>query len=461
MPPRLSWFWMGIFASLLLFECATALQAEEIVRAPPLPCDLTQVRHIQALAGSARAKELLSRQGFVVTEEQFSQIFEPYLPNTQVKMPVFITVDSAWHTYHVLLEEGVQQVEVGQAKVLRRFSEQLYHVAAARKDPSNVVYRDLAAFAAVGWAIQDSTCLQHLPADIRSMVLQALECTQTGETPLFFGLQAENSRPAGFYTKTPELARYFVARRWYASSAFRVKSETETLRALYLTLLIESHVELRRLHRQLADYPEAMVGPRDDPGVVQYAELAAKLTEGSLTEESIPRILSDFRREASKLPGPQINDQFLPPYQFAIRLEETKGMRLLGACQLPSAILFQKTTEPTIAERVLPSGLDVFAAGPLACAAGRRALKATAPDVATYEAVCHTDCGPLPPSLHGQAMQLLHLLHEPLSGTAPPSIANVRLAGQAALVGPGGLGRGAAHLGPPCEAGGSPRVHVR
>jgi len=424
MPRKLSCFWMGIVASVLLFGFTTALHAEETARAPQLPYDLTKVGHIQAFVGSAQAKDVLSRQGFVVTEEQFRQIFEPYLPAIRVKMPVFITVDSAWHTYHVLLEEGVQQVEMGQARLLRRFSERLYQITAGRKGPSQVVYHDLAAFAAVGWAIQDSTSLQHMPADLRAMVVRTLKAMETGGTALFFELplQSENFRPAGFYTKTPELARYFVARRWYATSAFRLKSETETLRALYLTLLIESDVELKRLHRQLTTPPEAMVGPRDDPGVVQYAQLASTLAAGSLTEEKIPRILSDFRREASKLPGPWINDQFLLPEQFAAREEETKGMRVLGACQLPSAILFQKTTEPTIAKRFLPSGVDVFAAGPLACDAGRRALKTIEPDTATYEAVCRADCGPLPPSLHGRAMQLLHLLHDPLPGTAPVAL---------------------------------------
>ena len=419
-----SCFWMGIVASVLAFGCTTALQAEETARAPQLPYELTKVRHIQAFVGSARAKDLLSRQGFVVTEEQFRQIFSPYLPAPRVKMPVFITVDSAWHTYHVLLEEGVQQVEMGQARLLRRFSERLYQIAVGRKGPSKVVYHDLAAFAAVGWAVQDSTCLQHLPADERAMVVRTLKAMETGAPALFFELplQPENFRPAGFYTKTPELARYFVARRWYATSAFRLKSETETLRALYLTLLIESDLELKRLHRQLTTPPEAMVGPTDDPGVVQYAQLASKLATGSLTEEKIPRILSHFRREVSKLPGPRINDQFLLPEQFAARQEETKGMRVLGACQLPSAILFQKTTEPTIPKRFLPSGVDVFAAGPLACDAGCRALKAMESETATYEAVCRADCGPLPPSLHGRAMELLHLLHEPLPGTAPVAL---------------------------------------
>lgn len=421
---RSSWFWMGIFASMLLFRFTGASQAEERTTGPQLPYDLERVRYIEGFVGSPRAKDLLSRQGFVVTDEQFRQIFSPYLPALRAGMPTFITVDSVWHTYHVLLEEGVQQVEMGQARLLQRFSERLHQIAMSRKDPSNAIYHDLAAFAAVGWAVQDSTCLQHLPNGEQAEVTQALKAMESGGTSLFFELplQPENFRPAGFYTKTPELARYFVARRWYATSAFRLKSEAETLRALYLTLLIESDVELKQLHHQLTTTPEAMVGPTDDPGIVQYAQLASNLAKGALTEENIPRIVSDFRHQARELPGPQINDQFLTPEQFVAREDETKGMRVLGACQLPSAILFQKTTEPTIANRILPSGVDVFAAGPLACDAGRRALKAIEPNAATYKAVCQTDCGPLPSSLHGQAMQLLRLIHEPLPETVPAAL---------------------------------------
>jgi hypothetical protein len=393
-------------------------------RVPQLPYDLAQVRHIDGFTGSQRAKNLLAHQGFVVTEEQFRQIFEPYLPSSHVKMPTFITVDSAWHTYHVLLEEGVQDVELGQARLLQRFSRRLHQIASGHKAASVPVYHDLATFAAVAWAIQDSTCLGHLPSDERATVTQALRAIESGGKALFFELplQPENLRPAGFYTKTPELAHYFTARRWYATSAFRLKSEVETLRALYLSWLVESDPELRRLHSQLTTPPERMVGPTDDPGVVQYAELASRLAKGSFTEEKIPQIVNDFRREASKFPGPQINDQFLLPNQFAVREEETKGMRLFGDCQLPSAILFQKTIEPAITTRALPSGVDVFAAGPLACEAGRRALRSMEPAIAVYEAVCRAECGSLPDSLHGKAMDLLRLIQEPLPKTAPAAL---------------------------------------
>ena len=96
-----------------------------------------------------------------------------------VKMPIFITVDSAWHTYHVLLEEGVQQVELGQAGSCSVFRSD-YARSRRPARSSTTVYRDLAAFAAVGWAVQDSTCLQRLPADERATVAQALKAMKSG-----------------------------------------------------------------------------------------------------------------------------------------------------------------------------------------------------------------------------------------------------------------------------------------
>jgi hypothetical protein len=134
---------------------------------------------------------------------------------------------------------------------LRRFSERLHQVVSGHNGRANDVYRDLAVFAAVAWAIQDSACLRHLPADERTEVAKTLKAVASGGRALFFGLplQPQDFRPAGFYTRTPELAHYFSARRWYATSAFRLKSATETLRAIYLAMLVESDIRYRLIDK--------------------------------------------------------------------------------------------------------------------------------------------------------------------------------------------------------------------
>ena len=98
--------------------------------------ELEKVRGMEAFAGSAEARLLLRQNGFVVADPMFKQIFEAYIKSPEIEppsednphgsiLPVFITTDSAWHTYHLLLEEGVRELEAIQAERLLRFSRRL------------------------------------------------------------------------------------------------------------------------------------------------------------------------------------------------------------------------------------------------------------------------------------------------------------------------------------------------
>jgi hypothetical protein len=98
--------------------------------------DLRSVNGIETFGGSVAARELLGRNGFVVADPAFKQIFEPYIKSPQVEvrstknprgssLPAFITTDSAWHTYHVLLQEGVKGMEEIQCPRLLAFSRRL------------------------------------------------------------------------------------------------------------------------------------------------------------------------------------------------------------------------------------------------------------------------------------------------------------------------------------------------
>jgi HEAT repeat protein len=66
------------------------------------------VQGIDKFDGSASAWRLLETNGFVVADPVYKQIFEPYLDTS---LPPFITTDSAWDAYQVLLAAGVKQLE--------------------------------------------------------------------------------------------------------------------------------------------------------------------------------------------------------------------------------------------------------------------------------------------------------------------------------------------------------------
>src|SRR6185437_1286290 len=99
--------------------------------------------------------------------------------------------------------------------------------------------------------------------------------------------------------------------------------------------------------------------------------------------------------------------------------KEGRGFRLLPPRQLPCAICFQETVEPRIPNRTYPSGLDFIVASPVlrSQAAVRAAQSEFGKSVA--DLIVKTDCGPMPDSLHGEAMQLLATLQQPLPAKVP------------------------------------------
>jgi hypothetical protein len=249
-----------------------------------LPYRLEDVKYSERFVGSNGAKELLARQGFVVTAQQFPQMFAAYLDLEKDRpwLPSFVTEDSVWHTYHVLLEDGVRCLEEQQAQVLQRFSARLVEAARAKSWKRGDVYSDLAAFAAVGFVLQDAAAAASLGPDLQSAVAEVTQAIDAGDGPvplLFFGLPLapERFRVSSFYSKQTKLRGYFRARQWYAICDFRLASPTETERALHLTLLIDGDQELKKLHERLCAPYDVLLGPPDDAGVPPYVKLASAL----------------------------------------------------------------------------------------------------------------------------------------------------------------------------------------
>ncbi len=184
---------------------------------------------MQAFQGSAEARELLGKNGFVVADPAFKQIFEPYIKSPQTEepsdkkpmgdsLPAFITTDSAWHTYHVLLEEGVKTMEESQSKRLLTFSRRLLTLVSDSTNSDG----DLRLFCAVGLAMQDEPFRQSLSPEVKQIV----DGLRTGSTPVAvpigFELSPAQFRAQSFYSQSPELSDYFAARQWYASVIFRL-----------------------------------------------------------------------------------------------------------------------------------------------------------------------------------------------------------------------------------------------
>jgi hypothetical protein len=191
--------------------------------------NLRAVKGIEAFTGSAEAKKLLGKNGFVVADPAFKQIFEPYIKSPQTEaasetnrmgstLPSFITTDSAWHTYHVLLEEGVKDMEEVESQRMLNFSRRLVAAAGDSKHGDN----DLVMFASVGLAMQDEHFRQSLTPEVKRIVDGLRTGSTPVEVPIGFELAPIQFRAQSFYAQSPELSDYFAARQWYASVVFRL-----------------------------------------------------------------------------------------------------------------------------------------------------------------------------------------------------------------------------------------------
>jgi hypothetical protein len=395
------------------FAASVAISLASAVAAPDGSAyDLSRTDGMNCFGGSDEAATRLAAQGFVVAAPSFAQMFEPYI---RCPLPVFVTPDSAWHTYHVLLEQGLKNLERAQSARLAEFSRLLLNAAESRSKNGPPVYNAIAHYASTGLAFQDHAHRAALPEQQRTLLEALLHGGDPVEAPIGFPLSPGGFRPQSFYIETEELADYYAARQWYACVDFRLSDERETLSALCLASLVEAAPRLRDLWRQLSSPYDSFVAPAEDATVILYQRVAKAVLGPDEGFESLQAQLSSIReRLDAELSAPRINDQVLSPAEYARFPNATKGFRLLPPRQLPCAVCFQGTVEPAIPGRSLPSGLDFLAASPvMRSPAAMRAVETQfGADVA--RAVAAARCPPMPDSLYGRSMELLATLQEKL-----------------------------------------------
>jgi len=174
---------------------------------------------------------MLEKNGFVVTAKQFPQMFSAYIPDSwgsEGILPPFITTDSAWHTYHVLLEEGVKQLEQHQAVRLRMFSRRLMDRAAELRRKGQPGFDKVADYASLALAMQDESHAVTLTENQKQMLAALKEGTGDVRGPVGFTLSGAAFRACSFYRSSKQLADYFAARQWYAMVVFPLKDPAAT-----------------------------------------------------------------------------------------------------------------------------------------------------------------------------------------------------------------------------------------
>ncbi len=345
-----------------------------------LPVDLNTVTMDESFVFSEAQRQLLSANGFVVAPSEYKEFFHLYEEARYAEVPVFITTDSVYHTYHLFFDQVLRTLED------QRFHTDLEKLTAGMLWATEGQYetlkgtalekaalRNLAYFAVAQQLLDPGS---PVPPAVQERVegeLALIEAHQGFVTSPILGYPEDYSQyvPRGHYTKNEGRQRYFKAMMWYGRINFRLKEPDETRSALLIAQAL-ANTEVAgepasTIWERIYEPTSFMVGISDDLDIYDYHPLIEEVY-GSLGND--PTIfldedkLTQFIAAARELPPPQINSMWV--YIWEDRDEATQGFRFMGQRFVFDAYVFQELIFRSVGTlddpRMLPKGLDIFAA---------------------------------------------------------------------------------------------------
>jgi hypothetical protein len=345
-----------------------------------LPVDLGSVTMHESFALSQAQRQQLSANGFVVAPSEYKEFFHLYEEARYAEVPVFITTDSVYHTYHLFFDQILRTLEDN------RFYTDLENLTAGMLWATEGQYdtlkgttlegaalRNLAYFAVAQQLLNPSSAI---PPAVREQVegeLALIEAHEGFTQSPILGYPEDYSQyvPRGHYTRSEARQRYFKAMMWYGRVTFRLKERDETLSALLIAqALANTEIEgepASTMWERIYEPTSFMVGVSDDLDIYDYHPLIEDVY-GSLGND--PTIfldedkLAQFIAAARELPPPQINSMWV--YIWEDRDEATQGFRFMGQRFVLDSYIFQELIFRSVGTlddpRMLPKGLDIFAA---------------------------------------------------------------------------------------------------
>ncbi len=362
------------------------------VKAYRVADDLSNVTNRDQFQFSPQAKNLLSKNGFVVVPTSSREFFSIYEENRYESIPNFVTTDAMLHNYHLYFSHLLRTLEKdrlrGELEALTGLmlaESQKQYQTLKGTDWENAAKRNVAFFAVAARLLDPKA---DVPSYVRREVGDELKLVMdhreifipspvmnigNPEAALPEALKEDYTQyiPRGHYAKSDELKTYFQAMMWYGRMTFRAANEDETKSAALITLMLSRQQAYDHWNR-IYEPTNFFVGKSDDLGFSQYYELL-KETYGKIP--ALDQLTGEddrwgvFREGINKLEPPQINS--IPIFEENIqpdRDKEIKGFRFMGQRFTLDASIFQRLVYREVKEnnrgqrRMLPKGLDIPAA---------------------------------------------------------------------------------------------------
>jgi len=350
---------------IALAVTATYMAVRLVALGAEVPADPTRVRlpieEIDTIVGIEGVREtpgirdLLKTNGFAVSRCYCHQIFTPY---TRTSLPPFITCDSLHRTFHVIFEEQLKLMETalsGEVSGITAAMLHEFHRQATAGEPDDSILLAEGYFAVAARLLDPAADVAPALAGKVTEELRLIEAAGgVAPSPLFgYDVDYSQFKPRGFYVETVVLQRFFRAMSWYGNIAFRLISDRETRAALQIARAYSRAGETKASWEKIDRTYSRLIAPTDDLTPQEYADVAETCKDADPAEW--------LRRHSAQLRDPKINSMVIYPMDIPRWKELTKGMRFFGKRCLPDSEVFMNVTDPKVAHRGFPTGLDMMA----------------------------------------------------------------------------------------------------
>jgi hypothetical protein len=366
-----------------------AALTEVAASVPPYSTAIADTTNPQAADGlSAAQRQALEANGFVVVPGSAPQLYVIYQQAEESGTPIFVTTDLLLHTYHILYDFTLRDVEINYfVDDLSSLTAEMIALSQAQLAGSTEAAHEAArrnlAFFSVAAALLDPAFAP--PPEVADLVAAelALIGAHTGleESPIF-GYKEDYSQyvPRGHYTRNETFGRYFRAMMWYGRINFRLRPGTEpeqieagrmeTRQAILIaTMLGNATVQgepALAVWERIYEPTVFFVGQADDLTVYDYLTVAQSVYGETLTLTDLNDVarLDAFIAQGATLRPPRIVGGLVTDQEDPAVV--TQALRFMGQRFVPDAYIFQQLVYDKVGTqdnpRTMPIGLDVPAA---------------------------------------------------------------------------------------------------
>jgi hypothetical protein len=342
--------------------------------------DLSNLVNAGQYAGfTENQMKLIYEDGFVVLKPSYEYLKMHHVYEFPMyrESPVFITVDSALHLYHIFYGNSLKLLEVSSLydKLQSLTKNMVVESLNAYNDSKYADLKDELKFAAAyfltGAKLIDADLEGiEVPEEIASLTDDEIKLIEEAfdfarSSILGKDLDYSQFTVRGHYAGNEKLGQYFKTMMWYGISGFPVFDETKTepvldmdslTKSMIITCLLlnneNNFIDFENIYNATALY----AGMSDDLGIFEIRDLITKVY-GQNPDLNLFKDSSYHDRlleEALLLPEPKIQ----PEYTL-VTAPAGRQFRFMGQRYSFDAEVMQTLIKPII--RPVPSGLDVIA----------------------------------------------------------------------------------------------------